>query len=98
MSLHASCYSCHVQVTDAASAGPITFLLSVSGVKRWLAALSKFYHAGYLGSILFEQDLEQPLLGQTLSITSLVDLEGAALRQLCTVVCHPADNMCQKYC
>ena len=40
-------------------------------------------HAGYLGAILFEQDLEQPLLGQTLTVTSLVDIEGAALRQHC---------------
>ena len=35
-------------------------------------------HTGYLGAILFEKDLEQPLLGQTVSVTSLVDLEGAA--------------------
>jgi len=37
-------------------------------------------YAGYLGAILFEQDVEQPLLGQTMSVTSLVDVEGAALQ------------------
>ena len=37
--------------------------------------------AGYLGAILFEVDLEQPLLGRTLSVSTLVDAEGVALFQ-----------------
>ncbi len=51
-------------------------------------------HAGYLGAILFEQDLEQPLLGQTLSVTSLVDLEGAPLRYQFSVGIQPAVSVC----
>ena len=53
--------------------------------------------AGYLGAILFEQDLEQPLLSQTLSITGLVDLEGAFPRQQCGVGVHPAVNVSQTH-
>ncbi len=53
---------------------------------RQLHSLAIFNHAGYLGTILFEQELEQPLLGQSLSITSLVDLEGAFPHQRCNLV------------
>ena len=54
----------------------------VCQMQRYLPGLKcQPFHAGYLGVILFEQALEQPLVGQTLSVTSLVDLEGAALHQ-----------------
>ncbi len=83
MWMHALCWVCSVQAVDAASVAPTCFIsVCIDSSHRWHAALSNRCHAGYLGAILFEQELEQPLLGQTLSVTSLVDLEGATVRAL----------------